>query len=101
MTRKRQQRLSVVHPDCAGIDIGSTEHWVSVPPDRATEPVCRFGTFTADLEALADWLKAMKVQVVAMEGVWLGRRVPQGHSAIGQTRGVLDSLVRVARCPGL
>lgn len=67
MTRKRQQRLSVVHPDCAGIDIGSSEHWVAVPPDRAGEPVRRFGTFTADLEALAQWLRGIKIRVVAME----------------------------------
>ena len=44
------------HPHAAGIDIGAAEHWVAVPPDRSPQPVRRFGTFTADLEALADWL---------------------------------------------
>lgn len=68
MARKRkQQRLRVVHPDCAGIDIGSAEHWVAVDPERGAEPVRKFGAFTDDLNALADWLAARGVRVVAME----------------------------------
>lgn len=65
--RKQQQRLKVVHPDCAGIDIGGSEHWAAVDPDRTSEPVRRFGSFTMDLEALADWLQSMAVREVAME----------------------------------
>ena len=34
MARKRKkQRLTIVHPRCAGIDIGSREHWVAVDPE--------------------------------------------------------------------
>lgn len=55
------------HPHAAGIDIGEAEHWVAVPPDRSPQPVRRFGTFTADLEALADWLLDCGVTTVAME----------------------------------
>ncbi len=41
--------LEIVHPDAAGIDVGGTEHWVAISPDRDAEPVRRFETFTADL----------------------------------------------------
>jgi len=58
--------LTVVNPNAAGIDAGAREHWVSVPEDRR-QPVRRFGTFTADLEALADWLVACRITTVAIE----------------------------------
>jgi len=56
-----------MRPDAAGIDIGATEIFVAVPADRATENVRSFPTFTQDLYALADWLKACGIQTVAME----------------------------------
>ena len=37
--------LEVVHPDAAGIDVGGSEHWVAISPDRDPEPVRRFGCF--------------------------------------------------------
>jgi transposase len=40
---------------------------VSVPKDRASESVKRFGCYTADLYALADWLALCGVKTVAME----------------------------------
>jgi transposase len=51
----------------AGIDVGSAEHWVAVPPGGDPEPVRRFGACTADLEALADWLARCGVKSVAVE----------------------------------
>ena len=65
--RKRVRGLEVAHPNAAGIDIGSASHFVAVPPDRDDEPVREFRSFTADLEALAQWLTACGVDVVAME----------------------------------
>ena len=59
--------LRPIHPNAAGIDIGSEFHWVSVPKDRACECVRRFGCYTADLYALADWLAECGVETVAME----------------------------------
>jgi transposase len=68
MARKRKkQRLEIVHPRCAGIDIGSREHWVAVDPESTEKPVQRFTTFTDDLHRLADWLQSLQVDVVAME----------------------------------
>ncbi len=60
------EALQVCHPHAAGIDIGEAEHWVAVPPGCDPQPVRRFGTFTADLEALADWLIDCGVTTVAM-----------------------------------
>jgi transposase len=56
-----------VHPDAAGIDIGSREHYVCVPPDRDPEKVRRFGTTTPELEAMAQWLRRCRITTVALE----------------------------------
>src|SRR5271157_1974915 len=66
--RERRERLSaVLEPDAAGIDIGAEEIYVAVPPDRDEVCVHRFGTFTGDLQALADWLERCRIRTVAME----------------------------------
>ena len=68
--KKRRQRLehmAIVHPNAAGLDIGASEIYGCVPPDRAEENVRVFGTFTPDLHRLADWLTAHEVETVAME----------------------------------
>src|SRR5712691_5431391 len=59
--------LDVVHPEAAGIDVGGSEHWVAISPDRDPEPVRRFGCFTADLREMAKWLIDKGVQSVAMQ----------------------------------
>ena len=64
---KSRTALTVTYPNAAGIDIGSAAHFVAVPPDRADMPVREFASFTVDLHAIADWLKACGVDTVAME----------------------------------
>jgi transposase len=59
--------LEVVHPEAAGIDVGGSEHWVAVSPDRDPEPVRCFGCFTADLREMARWLVEKGVRSVAMQ----------------------------------
>jgi transposase len=59
--------LEHINPNAAGIDCGSGEHYVAVPPDRDATPVRAFPTFTGDLHRLADWLTACGVTHVAME----------------------------------
>ena len=49
------------------IDIGATMHVAAVGPDRDTEPVRTFRTFTGDLERLADWLAGCGIKTIAME----------------------------------
>ena len=54
--------------NAAGIDLGATVHYVAVPPGRDPEGDVRyFETFTADLQAIADWLERCGVETVAME----------------------------------
>lgn len=59
--------LEVMHPEAAGIDIGSREHYVAVAPNRDAQPVRTFGCFTEDLHGLAQWLRACGVKSVAMQ----------------------------------
>jgi len=66
-TRVRLEELHCVHPHAAGLDIGSEEIVVAVPPDRDPRPVRSFRTFTPDLNALVAWLVACRIDTVAME----------------------------------
>lgn len=59
--------LATLQANAAGIDVGATAMYVSVPADRDAESVRYFGAFTADLRALAEWLRACGITTVAME----------------------------------
>lgn len=65
--RKIIGQFDLVNPNAAGIDAGAEHHLVSVPEDRASEPVQTFGTFTCELHRLADWLVACGITTVAIE----------------------------------
>jgi transposase len=70
MTRKIQAgdlNLEVVHPHAAGIDIGNESHYVAVPCTRDERPVRRFGCTTAELKAMAAWLKQCGILTVALQ----------------------------------
>jgi transposase len=60
---KLQPFFKVIEPDCAGIDIGATMHYVSL----VSGEVHTFGSFTADLIAMARWLSANGVTTAYME----------------------------------
>jgi len=71
-------KLRVTHPHAAGIDVHANVHWVAVPAEDAPAPplnhppnlpphVRSFGACTADLIALADWLKTCRIRTVVME----------------------------------
>jgi len=70
--------LRMTNAHAAGIDIHAAIHWVAVPPEQAPPPppnhppnlpphVRSFGTCTAELIRLADWLTQCGVTTVAME----------------------------------
>jgi transposase len=59
--------LEVVHRDAAGIDVGSREHYVAVPPDRDAQPVRSFGCFTSELHRMVEYLKQCGVRTVVMQ----------------------------------
>src|SRR2546428_11992725 len=70
--------LQTLNPPAAGIDIGATALWVCVPPSAVASPaapsapavlpphVRRFGSFTADLYAMAAWLRQCQGTTVAL-----------------------------------
>jgi transposase len=97
---KRLEQLEIVYPNAAGLDIGSQEIWACVPPDRIEANVQVFGTFTSDLQHLANWLVACDIDTVALEstGVYW---IPIFE--ILEARGLKVYLVRgqqVKRMPG-
>jgi transposase len=66
-TKSEAKGFEVIHPDAAGIDVGSEEMWVCVPEGRAAEGVRKFGAVTSELEAIGQWLRECGVKTVAME----------------------------------
>jgi transposase len=66
-SNKRIAQLPILHPDAAGVDIGASEIFVAVPPDRDEKPVRSFATFTRDLKESIDWLQRCGIRTVAME----------------------------------
>ena len=66
---KLPPELRTVNLNAAGVDVGADRHYVAVPEGRDPEghTVRSFGAFTADLQALATWLRECGVETVAME----------------------------------
>lgn len=63
-------QMPVINPHAAGIDVGSTSHWVCVPEDavaKGTSPVREFGAYTKDLDELVEWVLKCGVKTVVME----------------------------------
>ena len=58
---------AVFQPNASGIDIGAREIYVGVPSDRDEHPVRKCGTFTSDLDQMAEWLVSCGITTVAME----------------------------------
>lgn len=63
--------LPVIEPNVAGIDVGSTQHWVCGPPVDGKPNVRVFGTTTRSLQELASWLAEQGVTSVAMESTYI------------------------------
>jgi transposase len=75
--------LEIVNPHAAGIDVGNESHYVAVPPGRDAQPVREFGSWTAALEEMAQWLKSWGVKTVGMQSTgvdWIAvHDVRQSH----------------------
>ena len=72
---RKDTELTRINEHAAGIDIGSSSHFVAVPPTSCPDPVREFSVFTNDLYAIADWL----------------RRVRRQHRRYGINRGLLGA----------
>jgi transposase len=65
--KRLKGHLDSINLFAAGVDIGSTSHFVAVPPELDTRPVREFSCFTKDLIRLGNWLIKIGIQTVAME----------------------------------
>ena len=59
-------KLAIVNPNAAGIDIADAEMQVCVPEDRDGDNNRRFGSFTKDLNTIVEWLIGCNITTVAM-----------------------------------
>lgn len=67
-SRSQLQGLPIIRRNVAGIDLGSEEHWVCAPTVNGQgREIASFGATTSELLHLAEWLKARRVESVAME----------------------------------
>lgn len=62
---KNKIEMDIVHPHCAGIDVGSRSHFVAI--GQGDGDVKEFGVYADDLTALAQHLQAHGITSVAME----------------------------------
>jgi transposase len=92
-------QLAAVNWPAAGLEIGAPEQGVAVPPD-CEQPVRRFGACTADLAAVAAWLRQGGVTTMALEatGVY-GSPLFELLEAQGFAVGLADAR-EVQRAPG-
>jgi transposase len=64
------EELSPVHRRAAGIDVGSAENYVAIPASglaAGESPIRVFGVFSAEQDALVEWLHQHQITTVAME----------------------------------
>lgn len=61
------KHLEHINQWAAGIDVGSTSHFVAVPEGCDEKTVREFSSFTTGLNELADWIIQCGIQTVAME----------------------------------
>jgi transposase len=94
--------MELVHARCAGLDIHSRR--ISACTRLVTErgvdrEVCSFGTSTAELKALADWLESKGVMHVVMESTGVYWK-PVWHVLEGRFELVLANAMQVRNMPG-
>jgi transposase len=65
MNYEEKVAMNVVHPNAAGIDVGSRSHFVSI--GQQPNDVREFGVYSSDHQAMIKWLKDSGVTTVAME----------------------------------
>jgi hypothetical protein len=91
--KRPAKRRTMAHPDAAGIDIGSKEHSVAVPPGRAAPNGRHFSAYTEGLLEMAQWLHQCGVTTVAMESTGVYWLPVDRATRAGGLRGV------AGRCP--
>ena len=62
---KTEQKMQIIHPHAAGIDIGSKSHFVSV--GQLESEVKEFGVYSSDHIKMIEYLKQYNIETIAME----------------------------------
>ena len=57
----------IMHRNVAGIDVGDESHFVGIDPQRGDPSVREFGSWTAALQEMVQWLKSCAVERVVMQ----------------------------------
>jgi len=95
--------MEIVHDRCAGLDVHKKTAVACVrrvdPDGSIASVVHTFGTMTADLLALADWLDAHGVREVAMESTGVYWK-PIFHVLEGRFDVMLVNAGRLKQVPG-
>jgi transposase len=95
--------VEILHPRCAGIDVHKQTVVVCArradAPAKARQQVRTFGTMTADLLALADWLAEQGVTAVALESTGVYWK-PVFHLLEGRFQVLLVNAGHVKQVPG-
>lgn len=63
--KEKIERMPIVNFNAAGVDVGGSFHYVAV--GQRSEDVKKFGVYTTELHAMAQWLKSEGITTVAME----------------------------------
>lgn len=63
--KNKKISMQVIHPHCAGIDVGSRSHFVAI--GQSIKDVDEFGVYAQDLKKMAAWLHENGITTVAME----------------------------------
>jgi len=86
--------LEIIHPHAAGIDVGNESHYVAVAAGRDARPVREFGSWTAALEEMAQWLKSCGVETVVI--AYASHCTSLGRCETFWNRSLFDSLTPLA-----
>lgn len=62
---KTVDQMPIVNECAAGIDVGSTSHFVAIGQEK--DQVKEFGCYTSELHKLCKWLKENEIKTVALE----------------------------------
>ena len=62
---KNYEKMKIVNPDAAGIDVGSKSHFVAL--GQSDEDVKEFGVYTKDHNELIEFLHLHNIRTIAME----------------------------------
>lgn len=63
--KKKKEMMNIIHPNSAGIDIGSKSHFVAV--GQKENQIKEFGIYSSDYKKIVSYLKENKITTVAME----------------------------------